>query len=411
MCEPRYDWCLVVFHERRGSPFDLTPTDASTSGRALNGSAPGKRESHGLAGAGWVRSLLYQNGTRWNPVTTTKQAKRRRRISRRTDKLAGSQVKRASETLARSASTVETAGGTESRVTFSNETIAAQLVRIGELLEIQGGESFRVRAYLTAAKTLRETPESAVALLATGGRGELERLPRIGHSISALIEEYVQTGRIGLLDRLEGHICPEDVLSRVPGVGEILAARIHGELGIETLEGLEAAAHDGRLKKLPGFGPRRVAAIRGVLASMLRWRTSPDPTASTPATTDVRPPASALLAIDRKYRAAVARGDLATIAPRGFNPSRVAWLPILHTSRGMWQYTALYSNTAQAHRMGKTLDWVVIYYERDGDEGQCTVVTEFEGEFAGWRVVRGREEECGDLYSKVHGWLWTDHGF
>ena len=52
---------------------------------------------------------------------------------------------------------------------------------------------------------------------------------------------------------------------------------------------------------------------------------------------------------------------LATIAPRRFNPTGESWLPVLHTSRGDWHVTALYSNTARAHELGRTRDWVVLY--------------------------------------------------
>ncbi len=55
---------------------------------------------------------------------------------------------------------------------------------------------------------------------------------------------------------------------------------------------------------------------------------------------------------------------------------------------------ALFSNTARAHELGRTGDWVVLFYERNGDSGQCTVVTETRGPLAGRRVVRGRESEC-----------------
>ncbi len=55
--------------------------------------------------------------------------------------------------------------------------------------------------------------------------------------------------------------------------------------------------------------------------------------------------------------------------------------------------TVLFSNTARAHELGKTHDWVVIYYQKDGPEAQCTVVTEFRGPLKGKRVIRGREHE------------------
>jgi hypothetical protein len=70
-------------------------------------------------------------------------------------------------------------------------------------------------------------------------------------------------------------------------------------------------------------------------------------------------------------------------------------LPILHTVRGTWHFTALYSNTALAHQLGRTGDWVVIYFHRDATpEGRRTIVTETQGPTRGLRVVRGREAEC-----------------
>jgi hypothetical protein len=100
-----------------------------------------------------------------------------------------------------------------------------------------------------------------------------------------------------------------------------------------------------------------------------------------------------LLAVDAAYRHKAEAGELRHIAPRRFNPERRAWLPVLHTERDGWQFTALYSNTARAHALGTTRDWVILYFERDGDEDQCTVVTEPHGPLAGQRVVRGREAE------------------
>jgi len=90
---------------------------------------------------------------------------------------------------------------------------------------------------------------------------------------------------------------------------------------------------------------------------------------------------------------------LRKIAPKRFNPEGKAWLPILHTGREDWHFTVLFSNTAQAHKLNKTDDWVVIFYEKDGVEDQATVVTETRDELKGKRVVRGREQECKKYYS------------
>jgi len=121
----------------------------------------------------------------------------------------------------------------------------------------------------------------------------------------------------------------------------------------------------------------------------------------------IRPPAPrivdepdvmTLLAVDREYREQAARGALRKIAPKRFNPDKAAWLPVLHTIHGPWHFTALYSNTARAHELRRTGDWVVVYFYHDGKaEGRRTVVTETQGPLRGRRVVRGREAECRGL--------------
>jgi hypothetical protein len=108
---------------------------------------------------------------------------------------------------------------------------------------------------------------------------------------------------------------------------------------------------------------------------------------------------SLLLGVDHHYRTEAAAGRLRKIAPRRFNPANQTWLPILHLDRGGWSFTAMYSNTARAHALGRTHDWVVMFCERDGLERQFTVVTEIAGPLRGLRVVRGRETECRRHYA------------
>jgi putative hydrolase len=109
---------------------------------------------------------------------------------------------------------------------------------------------------------------------------------------------------------------------------------------------------------------------------------------------------SELLDVDREYRNKAATSRLRLIAPRRFNPTGEAWLPVLHTRRGTHQYTALYSNTARAHRAGTTKDWVVLYYDDSSGERQHTVITATRGPLRDRRVVAGREAECLAFYSR-----------
>ena len=115
------------------------------------------------------------------------------------------------------------------------------------------------------------------------------------------------------------------------------------------------------------------------------------------------PTASSSLGVSKSMPLSSSRwrwaGRMPLIAPRRFNPEGEAWLAILHTQRGDRSYTALFSNTARAHQLGRTRDWVVIYQELRHDAGRTnTVVTGWRGALQGRRVVRGREVECAAYY-------------
>lgn len=274
-----------------------------------------------------------------------------------------------------------------------NQRIARRLEEVAQLLSEQGANPFRVQAYRNAAETLRRLLLSVDDILKREGEQGLQKLPGIGKALARAIATVVRTGQLPMLHRLRGESDSGLLLASVPGIGKVLAARLHHDLGIDTLEQLEAAAHDGRLKQIAGLGDKRVAGIIDSLASRLgrvprkrKVEKSSEPTVDE------------ILDVDREYRDKAASGDLRTIAPRRFNPNREAWLPILHTERGKRHYMALFSNTARAHELGKTKDWVVLYYDSRDGERQCTVVTSSRGPLAGKRIVRGREEECFDHY-------------
>lgn len=276
----------------------------------------------------------------------------------------------------------------------SNEEIAGILDEVAELLRAQEANPFKIKAWEAGAREVRGQKEPVARILDREGRAGLKALPHIGDSISAAIDEIVHTGGLGMLNRLRGAVSPEDLFCTLPGIGEELAARIHQELDIDTLEELELAAHDGRLEAVDGVGPRRAEAIRDLLATRLSRSTrrrSRRVEHAHPPLED--PPVELLLEVDRLYRDKAGKGQLRTITPRRFNPEHKSWLPVMHLERQGWDLTAMYSNTAQAHRLGRNRDWVVIYYERSGEEGQCTVVTAQHGPLAGRRVVRGRERE------------------
>ncbi|MFW6135527.1 MAG: hypothetical protein ACOC7N_01750 [Chloroflexota bacterium] len=150
----------------------------------------------------------------------------------------------------------------------ANEDVATVLDQIADLLETQGANRFRIRAYRNAAHTVRTADEPVADVVREGGEDALQDLPNIGAGIARVIGTYVRTGRSDLLDRLKGEVAPGELFTQVPG-------------------------------------------------------------------------------------------DLL-----------------------------------------KTHDWVALYYQRDGDEDQATVVTETHGPLQGKRVVRGRESECRRYYDQ-----------
>ena len=279
---------------------------------------------------------------------------------------------------------------------LDNAQVAEWLRQAAELLQAQGANPFRVGAYRKAADTVERFNGSMRTLFVMKGRDGLDALPGIGVGITSAIAEMLETGRWAQLDRLRGNLDPTTLFQTVPGIGPELAQRIHDALGVETLEALEVACHEGRLAEVAGVGRRRVAAIRAALAEILDRSRLRRRSAISAAT---EPPVEVLLDVDREYLDKASAGALPTIAPRRFNPEKKAWLPVLHAKRDDWHFTALFSNTAKAHELKRTRDWVVLYFHDDAHgERQRTVVTEQRGSLVGRRVVRGREAECRAAY-------------
>jgi hypothetical protein len=282
-----------------------------------------------------------------------------------------------------------------------NWRVASRLEEVAALLEQQGANPHRVRAYRRAAETLRAVARPVDELLAEGGRAALEELPGIGEGLARSISSLIVAGRLPMLERLRGGSDPVELFAGVPGIGRRTAERLHHDLGLDTLEELETAAHDGRLARLPGFGPKRLAGVRDSLALRLgRVRAAPSARGAEPPVAE--PPVAELLDVDGEYRREAAAGTLRLIAPRRLNPTRAPWLPVLHTTRGDRHYTALYSNTPRAHRLDATRDWVVLYYDDGGrPERRATVITARRGPLASLRIVAGREEECLRFYDEA----------
>jgi DNA polymerase (family 10) len=136
-----------------------------------------------------------------------------------------------------------------------NADIAAVFDEIADLLEIEGANPFRIRAYRNAARTLRDLPRDISAML---DRGEdLTELPGIGEDLAAKIKEIVATGTAAMLEEHRKKV-PATLkeLLKIPGIGPKRVAALYRDLGIRTLDQLEKAAQAGRVRALPGFGEK-----------------------------------------------------------------------------------------------------------------------------------------------------------
>jgi len=277
---------------------------------------------------------------------------------------------------------------------MQNVDIARRLEEVADLLEAQRANPFRVQAYRRAAASVRHLSKPLSEIFKEQGEEGLRSIIGVGERLGTALRTLVTSGRLPMLDRLRGETDSVALLESVPGIGPVLAERLHREFEIDSLEDLEAAAHDGRLNDLAGIGKKKLAGIVDTLSTRLgrvrqqgRNHDSGEPSVEE------------LLDIDREYRQKAAAGTLPTITPRRFNPEGEAWLPILHTHRGERHYTALYSNTAHAHALGRVRDWVVLYCDSGPEERQATVITSQRGPLNGKRIVRGRENECEKFYA------------
>jgi DNA polymerase (family 10) len=224
---------------------------------------------------------------------------------------------------------------------LKNKEIADVLNRIADYLDAKEENPFRVRSYRTAAASVSGVRQSLANLVREEGVEGLSGLKGVGEKLAGLIQEYVEKGTVELLRDLEKEV-PQ-----------------------EKLKAVEKEKSEHKSPK------------------------------------SIELPVATILEIDEEYRSRAAAGNLKMIAPRLMNPEKRAWLPLMAREYKGCKFTVMFSNTATAHKLGKTGDWVVVYYEKGKGENQCTVVTEARGLLKGKRVIRGREKECEEYYAKT----------
>ena len=134
-----------------------------------------------------------------------------------------------------------------------NATIAALFDELADLYELDGAVVHRVLAYRNAAKSVREAPQSVAALTR---EGKVTQLPGIGRTLEEKIQALMDTGTIPAAEKLRAKFPVGLVdMTRLPGLGPKRARKLFDELGIDSLDALQAAAETHRLRGVKGFGP------------------------------------------------------------------------------------------------------------------------------------------------------------
>jgi DNA polymerase (family 10) len=140
-------------------------------------------------------------------------------------------------------------------MTVQNAEIADRFEHLADLLELEGANPFRVRAYRNAARFVRGHARSLAEMLDEGA--DLAELPGIGTDLAGKIETLVRTGHLPLLDQLAARVpAPLVAMTRIEGLGPKRAQALYRALKIRSLEDLARAARSGRIRELPGFGVR-----------------------------------------------------------------------------------------------------------------------------------------------------------
>lgn len=145
---------------------------------------------------------------------------------------------------------------------MTNREIAAALKEVADLLEFQGANPFRVRAYRNGAQKIQDSPTSLAAVVDESGAEALTDIDGVGKDLAAKIAELTTSGELAMLQELREQV-PTGVikLMGVPGLGPKKAAAVHKELGVGSLDQLKAACEAGEVSKLKGFGKKTEDAI------------------------------------------------------------------------------------------------------------------------------------------------------
>ena len=142
---------------------------------------------------------------------------------------------------------------------MDKEQVAAVLAEIGTLLELKGENPFKTRAYQNAARTLEGLTEPLDKIVAEQRLGELKGF---GDALVDKITQLVTTGNLPYYDELKASVAPGLIeMLGIPSLGPKKVKKLHDELGVDTIEALEAACKAGKVAVLDGFGEKTQTKI------------------------------------------------------------------------------------------------------------------------------------------------------
>ena len=148
-----------------------------------------------------------------------------------------------------------------------NNDVAEIFNKMADLLELEGANQFRIRAYRNAARVIGDLPQSVGDMVKR--QEDLSELPGIGKELAAKIRKITETGTLEQLEKLEGRI-PDELrdLLKLEGLGPKRVMVLHKTLGIETPEELRKAAEAKKVRKISGFGQKTEQMILEALGGI-----------------------------------------------------------------------------------------------------------------------------------------------
>lgn len=243
-----------------------------------------------------------------------------------------------------------------------NAEIAAMFDQTADLLDLQGENPFRIRAYRRAARVIEGLPQSVFSMLEAGR--DLSELPGIGKDLAGKIAEIEKTGHFELLDSLKKKL-PGDIgeMTALPGLGPRRVKLLYDKLKVRTLDDLRRTVKTGRLRGVKGFGPTIVGKIGQALekpAAQKHFRLSVAEAEAKPLVAHLEAVARSVVVAGSFRRRRDTVGDLDILA-------------VARDGAAVGERLARYENVAEVRARGPTRTTVVL---RSGLQVDLRVVPE-----------------------------------